>query len=107
MPGWPKLTIPLLADLAEQLRFAPKAALVKDIQRTIETIGLIQPETPYPAEWIAFRVTGYRTEQMTDPLLGSVLKPQLAHLVERLAHSRVSPPMISARSDPASISPRS
>lgn len=91
MPGWPKLTIPLLADLAEQLRFAPKAALVKDIQRTIETIGLIQPETPYPAEWIAFRVTGYRTEQMTDPLLGSVLKPQLARLVERLsAQSRLS-----------------
>lgn len=91
MPAWPKLTIPLLADLAEQLRFAPKAALVKDIQRTIETIGLVEPQTTYPAEWVAFRITGYRSEQASDPLLGSMLKADLSRLVERLsAQSRLS-----------------
>ncbi|MGH7244642.1 MAG: hypothetical protein ACREJD_14615 [Phycisphaerales bacterium] len=85
MPAWPKLKLPLLADLAEQLRYAPKAAVVKDIQRTIETISLLQPATDYPADWIAFRITGYRSDQEFEPLAGSALMPQLAKLVELLS----------------------
>ncbi|MBX3379574.1 MAG: hypothetical protein KF805_05740 [Phycisphaeraceae bacterium] len=91
MPAWPKLKLPLLADLAEQLRYAPKAAVVKDIVRTVETIGLIDPATDYPADWIAFRITGYRADQPFEPLSGARLAPQLARLVELLsAQSRLT-----------------
>lgn len=91
MPTWPKLKFPLLADLAEQLRYAPKAAVVKDIQRTIETIGLLDPKTEYPADWVAFRITGYRSDQVFDAMTGAALGPQLARLVELLsAQSRLT-----------------
>lgn len=85
MPAWPKLKLPLLADLAEQLRYAPKAAVAKDILRTIETIGVIDPSTDYPADWIAFRITGYRADQPFEPIPGAKLVPQLARLVELLS----------------------
>lgn len=92
MPAWPKLKVPLLADLAEQLRFAPKAAVVNDIKRTIETIELLEPTNDYPTDWIAFRITGYRRENAEiESLPGSTLRPQLARLVEFLsAQSRLS-----------------
>jgi len=91
MPAWPKLKFPLLADLAEQLRYAPKPAVVKDIQRTIETISLLDAGTQYPADWIAFRITGYRSDQSFEPLSGAALAPQLARLVELLsAQSRLT-----------------
>jgi len=91
MPTWPKLKFPLLADLAEQLRYAPRPAVVKDIQRTIETIELLDPKTEYPAEWVIFRITGYRSEQVSDAVVGAALGPQLARLVELLsAQSRLT-----------------
>jgi len=91
MPAWPRLKFPLLAELAEQLRYAPKAAVVKDIQRTIDTISLLEPSTDYPADWIAFRITGYRSDQTFDSLTGAALTPQLARLVELLsAQSRLN-----------------
>ncbi|MBX3388116.1 MAG: hypothetical protein KF691_01530 [Phycisphaeraceae bacterium] len=92
MPAWPKLKLPLLADLAEQLRFAPKGAVVNDIKRTIETIQLLEPDNEYPTDWIAFRITGYRREAAEiDSLPGSRLRPELARLVEFLsAQSRLT-----------------
>lgn len=91
MPAWPKLRIPLLHEVAEQLRYAPKSAVLKDIQRTIETIQLLDPLTDYPADWVAFRITGYRADQAFDAISGAALAPQLARLVERLsAQSRLA-----------------
>jgi len=91
MPAWPKLKFPLLTELAEQLRYAPKVAVVKDIQRTIETINLLEPDTDYPADWVAFRITGYRSDQTFESQTGAALTPQLARLVELLsAQSRLN-----------------
>jgi hypothetical protein len=91
MPAWPKLKYPLLSELAEQLRYAPKAAVVKDIQRTIDTIALLEPGTEYPADWVAFRITGYRSDQSFESQTGAALTPQLARLVELLsAQSRLN-----------------
>lgn len=101
MPAAPRLKTPLLLGLAEELRFAPRPAVIKDIQRAIETVGLIEPGAEYPADWIVFRVTGYRREQpgsVLESVPGSVLLADLARLIEVLsAQSKL------ARSDVASF----
>ena len=86
MPAWPKLKLRLLADLAEQLRFAPKPAVLKDIARAAATIDLVEPEQDYPADWIVFRITGYRDEKLTAGTVpGRQLKAHLSSLIERLS----------------------
>ncbi|HEX8877265.1 MAG TPA: hypothetical protein VF777_10980 [Phycisphaerales bacterium] len=86
MPAWPKLKLPVLASLADELRFAPKAAVLRDIQRAAETIDLIDDEAAYPRSWIVFRLTGYRgeVEAELEPTPGTALRTELPRLIERL-----------------------
>lgn len=87
MPAWPKLTIPVLASLADQLRFAPKAAVLRDMQRAAETMDLIDDAAAYPRSWIIFRLTGYRGESDAElePTVGAELRKELPRLIERLS----------------------
>lgn len=87
MPAWPKLKLPVLASLADELRFAPKAAVLRDIQRAAETIDLIEDEAAYPRSWIVFRLTGYRgeVEAELEPTPGTALRTELPRLIERLS----------------------
>ncbi len=93
MPAWPKLKVRVLADLAEQLRFAPRSAVVKDIGRAVRTIDVIDPSQSYPGEWVVFRVTGYRGEERSGELAtipGALLRAEWPRFVERLcAQSRL------------------
>ena len=87
MPAWPKLKLPVLASLADELRFAPKAAVLRDIQRAAETIDLIDDAAAYPRSWIVFRLTGYRgaVEAELEPTPGAALRTELPRLIERLS----------------------
>lgn len=87
MPAWPKLKLPVLASLADELRFAPKAAVLRDIQRAAETIDIIDDAAAYPRSWVVFRLTGYRGEldAELEPTPGAALRTELPRLIERLS----------------------
>lgn len=87
MPAWPKLQLPVLASLADELRFAPKAAVLRDMRRAAETLDLLDENASYPRSWIVFRLTGYRGEVDTElePTRGAALRTELPRLIERLS----------------------
>jgi hypothetical protein len=87
MPAWPKLKLPVLASLADELRFAPKSAVLRDIQRAAETVDVIDDDAAYPRSWIVFRLTGYRGEvdAELEPTPGMALRTELPRLIERLS----------------------
>lgn len=86
MPLFPELRISALEDLAAQLRFAPPAALRKDLERAEALAAEIDAELTYPEDWVVFRVTGYRPE-IDEPamIVGAALLSDLSALVERLS----------------------
>lgn len=62
MPPLPRLHIGAIQDLERQLRFVPPGMLRKQIDRVEALCGELSPGQMYPAEWLVFRVTGYRME---------------------------------------------
>lgn len=85
MPPLPRINTKALVELADELRFAPREAVVRDIERAEGLAGEVDPGLRYPADWVVFRVTGYRPE-LDDPALipGESLLGDLSALVERL-----------------------
>ncbi|MDX2117308.1 MAG: hypothetical protein SFY96_03900 [Planctomycetota bacterium] len=86
MPPLSTISVVALRDLAEQLRFAPREAIVRDIERAEQLAQEIDHERRYPPEWIVFRVTGYRPDAVAEdaPVVGSTLLADLSAFVERL-----------------------
>ncbi|MBX3315361.1 MAG: hypothetical protein KF902_00705 [Phycisphaeraceae bacterium] len=86
MPPLPRISIGALARLAEELRFAPRDALERDVERIERLAAEIDPEARYPAEWVVFRVTGFRSGvEETLMVSGSELLRDLSALAERLS----------------------
>ncbi|MCL4741471.1 MAG: hypothetical protein KJZ54_04635 [Phycisphaerales bacterium] len=85
MPPLPRLRVTALGELAKQLRFAPREALLRDIERAEALAGEIDPGRVYPEDWIVFRITGYRAH-IDEPaqVVGAALLGDLSALVERL-----------------------
>ena len=88
MPRLSRLTNGSLARLAEQLRFAPPAALERDTARAEDLAAELDAGRWYPEDWVVFRVTGYRPE-LNEPatILGSALLGDLSAFVERLSEA--------------------
>lgn len=86
MPPLPRLRVTALGELAKQLRFAPREALLRDIERAEALAGEIDPGRTYPEDWIVFRITGYRA-RIEEPaqVVGAALLGDLSALVERLS----------------------
>lgn len=87
MPPLSSIRVTALRDLAEQLRFAPRDALLRDVERAEALAREVDPAGKYPPEWIVFRVTGYRpdtTPAADVPVTGDVLLSDLSAFVERL-----------------------
>ncbi|MEM8757835.1 MAG: sigma factor-like helix-turn-helix DNA-binding protein [Planctomycetota bacterium] len=87
MPPLPRFKIDAVADLANQLRFAPKSALVRDLERTEALAFTLDADGEFPLDYVVFRVTGYRSEQREgmDTIPGGVLLGELATLAEHLS----------------------
>ncbi|MEM9166769.1 MAG: hypothetical protein AAGB48_07060 [Planctomycetota bacterium] len=87
MPPLPRFQHERLADLARQLRFAPKSALVRDLHRTEQLAFELDAEGSFPIDYVVFRVTGYRPEQSagTEVISGHDLLGELATLAEHLS----------------------
>lgn len=90
MPPLSKLHAPTLERLAQQLRFAPRDALLRNLERiellATELTPMTDRASAYPEEWVAFRITGYR-EDITSPtsIPGDLLLADLSALAERLS----------------------
>lgn len=88
MPPLPKLRVPLLSELEKELRFAPREAIVRDIERVEALAPELDPGQSYPADWIVFRITGYRSASAEDgaPTLipGAALLADLSSFAEHL-----------------------
>jgi len=85
VPPLPRIHTGALVDLAAELRFAPRGAVVRDIERAEGLAAEIDEALRYPADWVVFRVTGYRPEMVEPALLpGGSLLADLSALVERL-----------------------
>ncbi|RMH11050.1 MAG: hypothetical protein D6695_10105 [Planctomycetota bacterium] len=84
----PRLSVihdPVLAELARELRQAPRGALLRQIERAEALAGQIDPETDYPRDWVVFRVTGYRPDGADATVTsGHSLLESLSAFVERL-----------------------
>lgn len=88
MPPLPRIHTEVLAELAEELRYAPREALLRDIERAEALAAEVDPATQYPADWVIFRVTSYRPDLKEAPLVpGAQILGDLSALVERLCHA--------------------
>lgn len=92
MPPLPRISVPSLSRLAQELRFAPRDAIIRDLERIEALAPQIDPAAEYPEEWIVYRVTGFRADAPTPPtpgasvlVRGSDLLADLSALVERLS----------------------
>jgi hypothetical protein len=84
----PRLSIPhsdVVVDLLAQVRFAPRAALLKQADNAEALAGEIEAGRQYPEDWLVFRVTGFAPD-MAAPrvVVGETLLHDLSSLVEHL-----------------------
>jgi len=93
VPRFSAIRMSDLERLAEELRFAPKRTLLRQIDRVLDLAPSIDPDTTYGSGWLIRRITGYSPESDDDSLLvGAALLGDLSALVERLcAHARLGP----------------
>lgn len=85
MPRLSTLFTPALAELAEQVRFANRDALLKQAARAEELAAQIEPGVTYPEDWLVFRVTGFSPDLQAPRLIpGHEILRDLSSLVERL-----------------------
>jgi len=98
MPRLPPLRIAALEDLADQLRFAPRRTLRRQIDRIEKLAAEIDPASNYPEDWVVFRVTGFRAERDNPAVIvGAALLADLSALAEHLSSAaRLGPDDVEA-----------
>lgn len=94
MPGMAKAdqfrTQPL-AELAQQLRYAPRARRSEQLPRAERLHDEIDPSINYPFDYIAYRITRYRQPAgETLLLVGEAVQPDLRLIIDLL--SQLQPP---------------
>jgi len=72
----------------QQIRFAPRAKKLQQVEAAERLIAEIDSEKTYPYEYVCFRVTGYRpTEPVSSKITGEDLRHDLRLFVEDLSDS--------------------
>lgn len=89
MPRLTTLRVGPLADLAEQLRFAPPTAVLRSLRAAEELVDYIDPDSSYRLAWLVQRLTGYKPDPDADEhdiiIPGAALFAELSALAERLS----------------------
>ncbi len=62
MPRTPRFRNEAVADLLRQVRYAPKAARLRQMRHAETLLGELDPAQAYPRDYVVFRVTGYRPD---------------------------------------------
>src|SRR3954467_11728975 len=80
---------PELRELRDQqIRFAPRAKKLQQVEAAERLIAEIDSDKMYPYEYVCFRVTGYRpTEPAPSKIKGEDLRHDLRLFVEDLSDS--------------------
>jgi RNA polymerase sigma factor (sigma-70 family) len=72
----------------QQVRFAPPARRAEQLARAEKLIGEIDPDRPYPYQFVCFRLTDFRSDAHADLLIrGSDLRHDLAVFAQRVERS--------------------
>lgn len=90
MPPLAKCRIPELADVADQLRFAPHEALLRQVEAAERLAGDLEEKERYPVDWLVFRITGHRPDSPggeSAVFTGSAVLADLSAFVERLCEA--------------------
>jgi RNA polymerase primary sigma factor len=89
MPPLARCKISALADLADQLRYASKTALVRQIESAERLASGLEAKERYPEDWIVFRITDHRPSNLaaSEPHTGTEVLSDLSAFVERLCES--------------------
>lgn len=75
-----------LGDLATQLLVAPPDKRVEQILRAERLHDEIDEETAYPFDYLAYRITGFRSESAKDTVLvGAAVLPDLRLIIDSLS----------------------
>lgn len=86
MPALPRISSVVLADLANQLRFASPEAARRHVEHAEALATIIDLDQPYPEDWLVSVITGYRPDLAQPALVaGAALLRDLGPLVERLS----------------------
>ncbi len=96
VPRLLKMRVPGLAELADQLRFAPKEAARRHVERAEQLAGRVRAGALYDEAWIVAQVTGFaarsrgaadrRGDHKPDAQIpGEALLADLAPFIERLS----------------------
>ncbi len=87
MPPLPSLRVNALRDLVEQLRYASRDALLRDLDRLEALAVSIDPDSLYREDWLVEQVTGYHPSGDEEPasLVGEAVLGDLSALAERLS----------------------
>lgn len=86
MPRRSSIRTAALAALADGQRYAPPAALARQVDRIEQLAAEVDPDAAYPEDWLVYRVTGYRPS-VEEPALvvGAALRADLSALAQRLS----------------------
>jgi hypothetical protein len=86
MPPLPRFNTGAVHDLLEQLRYAPLATRRRQMDASEALVEQIDPDRAYPADFVVYRVTGFRPEHGGDVMLaGAALRADLVALVQHLS----------------------
>jgi len=86
MPAFPAIRTGALARLADELKFVPMQAARRHVTAAEALWALVEPQTTYPEDWIAARITGFRPDVAEPELIaGEALLADLGAFVERLS----------------------
>ncbi len=86
MPRLSGISLAALDDLATQLRYAPASQILTQIARAVDLAATIDPDQLYPEDWLVQRLTGYRPETDSPPLIvGAAVRRDLSAFVERIS----------------------
>jgi len=77
-----------IAELARQMEFTPSAALAEQLKAAEDLLHELDVRKGYPADFVVYRITGYRPKNGDPELLtGLALQHDLCLLIERLSES--------------------
>ncbi len=84
----PHYRIDSLAELARQMEFTPHQTRATQVAAAEELLHSIDASKAYPADFIVFRITGYRPRESSETLLtGIALQYDLGILIEAVSET--------------------
>ena len=93
MPRAARFKIAAIRELHRQLEYAPEETRARQMNAAERLIADIDPQQNYPEDFIIYRITGYRSDRVDDPvtLVGQALLPDLVNLVQILSQELALP----------------